>query len=170
MVEESNQRRESRFWVALISIIMLLIFLYFYKPFEIYLVNNIPNIHFSNVLFWFASFVGVIGYVIAQWQSFKLEIFGGNSELNVENLVFNTLQASILIAVIFFAGATLQAVEILGQHLVDRGPIVDATFGSKLSSIIILIIFAILFFLLHYAIRAFRYGWQSKRRPPTAIQ
>lgn len=158
--------RAPRFWIGLIALIILLIFLYFYKPFETFLVDRIPGIHFSNVLFWFASLVGVVGYVVAHWQSFRNEIFRRVSELSVENLVFDSLQATILIAVIFFAGATLQAVEILGAHLVNRGAIIDPVFGRQLLAIVLLVIMAILFFLLHHVVRAFRHGWAGRRQPP----
>lgn len=166
MSDADATTRAPRFWVGLIALIILLIFLYFYKPFETYLVANIPGIHFSNVLFWFASLVGVVGYVVAHWQSFRNEIFRRVSELSVENLVFDSLQATILIAVIFFAGATLQAVEILGAHLVNRGAIIDPVFGRQLLAIVLLVIMAILFFLLHHVVRAFRYGWAGRRQPP----
>ena len=63
--KEAIYSRRSKFWIGLICVVIILIFLYFYKPFEVYLVENIPNVHFNNVIFWFASFVGVIGYAIA---------------------------------------------------------------------------------------------------------
>ncbi len=166
MADESTDQRRPRFWITVIAIVILLIFLYFYKPFETYLIANIPNVHFYNVLFWFASLVGVIGYAVAHWQSFRRHILHSVSELEVEGLVFDTLQISILIAVIFCAGATLQAVEMLGEHLVNRGPIIDPAFGGKLLAIILLVILAILFFLLHDLVRGFRAGWAQRRPPP----
>jgi hypothetical protein len=169
MTGESTGDKRIRFWIGVIAIIILLVFLYFYQPFESYLVAHIPQIHFSNVVFWFASLVGIVGYIIAQWQSFRTQIFRNVSELNVDNLLFDTLQASILIAVIFAAGATLQAVEVLGEHLVNRGPIIDPSFGGKLLAIVVLVILALLFCLLHYVVRAFRDGWSSRRmHPPSA--
>jgi len=163
---DDTGRQRPRFWIAVIAIIILLIFLYFYAPFEAYLVENIPNVRFNNVVFWFASLVGVVGYVIAQWSSFRNEIFRAGSELRVEQLVFDTLQASILVAVIFCAGATLQAVEMLGEHLVARGPIIDPAFGEKLLAIVLLVILAILFYLLHFVVRAFHSGRTLRRQPP----
>jgi len=158
--------REHRFWIALVAIVILLIFLYFYRPFETYLIEHIPLIHFSNVVFWFASLVGIVAYAVAHWQSFRHQIFRPVTELNVDTLVFDTLQAAILVAVIFCAGATLQAIEMLGEYFVNRGPIIDAAFGEKLLAIILLVILAIIFYLLHYAVRAFRSGWTPRRAPP----
>lgn len=166
MAQETTEQQRPRFWIVLLAVIILLIFLYFYKPFETYLAASIPNIHFDNVIFWFASMVGVIGYAAAHWQSFRKGIIRGVTELEAEALVFDTLQIAILIAVIFCAGATLQAVEMLAEHLMSRGQIIDAAFGEKILAIILLVILAIIFYLLHHAVRGFRVGWQPRRPPP----
>ena len=81
-------------------------------------------------------------------------------------MVFDTLQISILIAVIFCAGATLQAIEVLAEHLIGREEIIGGEFGEKLLAIILLVILAIVFYLLHFAVRAFRVGWTPRRPPP----
>lgn len=164
MAEDTT--RQQQFWIAVVAIVILLIFLYFYRPFETYLVARIPFIHFSNVIFWFASLVGIIAYAVAHWQSFRSEIFRNVTELNVDTLVFDTLQAAILVVVIFCAGATLQAIEVLSEYFVNRGPLFDAAFGSKLLAIFLLVILAVLFYLLHYAVRASRTGWLPRRAPP----
>ena len=158
--------KQQRFWIWLIAVVILLIFLYFYRPFETYLVAHIPFIHFSNVVFWFASLVGIVAYAFAHWQSFRNEIFRDVTDLNVDNLVFDTLQAAILACVIFCAGGTLQAIEILSEYFVNRGPIFDPVFGSRLLSIVLLVILALIFYLLHYAVRAVRTGWRPRAAPP----
>jgi hypothetical protein len=158
-------RTRFRNWLWLVAIVIFLIFLYFYAPFEKFLVTSIPNIHFSNVLFWFASLVGVLTFTVSHWQSFRRHIVQATSELDVSGLVFDTLQIAILVAVIFFAGATLQAVEMLAEHLMGRGAIFDAAFGGTLVSIAVLVILTVLFYLLHHVVRAFRDGWQT-RQPP----
>src|ERR1700733_13580211 len=132
--------KQQQFWSAVVAAIILLVFLYFYQPFERYLVAHIPFIHFSNVVFWFASLVGVLAYAFSHWQSFRSEFFRNVTELNVDNLVFDTLQAAILASVIFCAGATLQALEMLSEYFVNRGPIIDAAFGSRILSIVVLVI------------------------------
>jgi hypothetical protein len=165
MTEEISQKRSAKFWINLIAIIILLIFLYFYAPFEAYLMDAIPGIHFSNVIFWFASAVGIIAYAVSHWQSFRKNIFRQVSDLDVSQLVFDTLQVSILIAVIFFAGATLQAVAQLAERLIGREPLIGSGLGENLLAIVLLIIFAVLFYLLHHLVRAFRDGWHTRRRP-----
>jgi hypothetical protein len=102
--------KQQQFWIGVVAVIILLVFLYFYRPFETYLVAHIPFIHFGNVLFWFACLVGIVAYAFAHWQSFHSEIFRSVTDLNVDTLVFDTLQAAILVAVIFCAGATLQRI------------------------------------------------------------
>jgi ABC-type xylose transport system permease subunit len=160
--------KQQQFWIWLVAVVILLIFLYFYRPFETYLVAHIPFIHFSNVVFWFASLVGIVAYAFAHWQSFRNEIFRDVTDLNVDNLVFDTLQAAILACVIFCAGATLQAIEILSEYFVNRGPIFDPVFGNRLLSIVLLVILALIFYLLHYAVRALRIGWRPRAAPPRA--
>ena len=97
------------------------------------------------MVFWFASLVGIVAYGFAHWQSFRSEIFRNVTELNVDTLLFDTLQAAILVAVIFCAGATLQAIEVLSEYFVNRGPIFDAAFGEKLLAIFLLVILAVIF-------------------------
>jgi len=160
--------KQQQFWIWIVAIVILLIFLYFYRPFETYLVAHIPFIHFNNVVFWFASLVGIVAYAFAHWQSFRGEIFSNVTELNVDNLVFDTLQAAILVSVIFCAGATLQALEVLSEYFVNRGPIFDPAFGEKLLAIVLLVILAVAFFLLHYVVRALRTGWGPRSAPPRA--
>jgi len=160
--------KQQWFWIGVVAVIILLIFLYFYRPFETYLVAHIPFIHFSNVVFWFACLVGIAAYAFAHWQSFHDEIFRNVTELNVETLVFDTLQAAILVAVIFCAGATLQAIEVLSEYFVNRGPIFDAAFGQKVLAIFLLVILAVIFYLLHYVVRALRTGWRPRSAPPRA--
>ena len=166
MAEDTT--RQQQFWIGVVAVVIVLIFLYFYRPFETYLVEHIPLIHFSNVVFWFASLVGLAVYAVAHWQSFHSEIFRNVSELNVDALVFDTLQAAILAIVIFCAGGTLQAIETLGEYFVNRGPIFEAAFGEKLLAIFLLFILAVIFYLLHYVVRALRTGWRPRTAPPRA--
>jgi hypothetical protein len=160
--------KQQQFWIWSVATVIILVFLYFYRPFETYLVAHIPFIHFNNVVFWFASVVGIAAYAFAHWQSFRDEIFRNVTELNVDALVFNTLQAAILAAVIFCAGGTLQAIEGLSEYFVNRQPIFDAAFGSKLLAIILLVILAVIFYLLHHVVRALRSGWRPRTAPPRA--
>ena len=157
--------RSRRFWLVLIAVVILLIVLYFYRPFETYLVEAVPNIRFGNIIFWFASLIGAAAFALGHWQSFKRNIFQESSPPQAEALVFESLQITLLTAVIFSAGATLQAVEGMSVYLMERGPIIDFAFGEKLLSIIILVLITIVFYLLHLAVRAIRTGWSPLTHP-----
>ena len=51
--------------IGLIVILILMIFLLFDRPFEQYLLDNIPRINFSNILFWFASLVAIVSFAVS---------------------------------------------------------------------------------------------------------
>ena len=174
MNDEVSRWRRPRPWIALVAVVIALVFLYFYKPFESYLLERIPGIHFSNVLFWFASLVGVVAYVIAHWQSFRRQVFRDGGDLDATALVYDTLQIAILVAVIFFAGAVIQAIEMLSELLMAPaapgagvgGAAQEVGFGSRVVSIVVMVILAIAFYLLHHLVRALRTGWRPRRPPP----
>ena len=166
MEDAKSRWQRPRSWIVLIIVAILIIFLLFYQPFEQYLIDNIPRIHFSNILFWFASVVAVISYALSHWQSFRKNIFGDVGESNAQELVFDTLQIAVLAAVMVFAGATIQAVEMLSVHLMNDGSVIDVEFGARLLSVFVLIVLAVLFYLLHRVVRAFRLGWRQRWTPP----
>ena len=166
MSDQTNVSRRPRFWITVIAIVIALIFLYFYAPFEKYLVDSIPHVRFSNVIFWFASAVGVVAYVVAHWSSFRENLSAKVTSLDVTSLVYDTLQISILIAVIFLAGATIQAVVMLALNLMADGPIIGSGMGESLLAIVLLLVLALLFYLLHHLVRAFRTGWTVRKAPP----
>jgi hypothetical protein len=160
-----SAKSPSRYWILLIALIILLVALYFYKPFEAYLVEAVPNIRFGNIVFWFASLIGAVTFALGHWQSYRRNIMQESGPPKAEILVFESLQITLLTAVIFSAGATIQAVEGMSEYLMERGPIIDAAFGGKLLAIIILVIITILFYLLHLAVRAIRTGWNPRTHP-----
>ncbi len=166
MVQESSTDFKLKFWLSIIAVIIFLVFIYFYQPFEIFLVSSIPGIHFENVIFWFASVIGIIGYAVAHWQSFTKNIIANISAFAVGRLVFDTLQTSIFVAVIFCAGAIVQAVAILAVQLTSATSSLGEGISRNLVAIVILVIFALLFYLLHHVVRAFRDGRQLRRRHP----
>ena len=75
MIDDQTRQRRPQFWIILVAIAVALILPYFYQPFQDYLTAAIPNVHFSNVLFWFASLVGVVAYAVAHWRSFQQGMF-----------------------------------------------------------------------------------------------
>lgn len=170
MSENLNVGTRRRFWITVVAIVIALIFLYFYRPFETYLVQAVPNARFSNSIFWFASTAGIIIYVVAHWSSFRHKMSSQITSLDAGALVFDTLQTSILIAVIFLAGATLQSIAILAIKLMNSDPLVGSGIGSTLISIVLLLILTLLFYLLHHLMRTFRDGWSARKSPPRTVR
>jgi len=166
MAQDNGGTRPLKYWIVLVGIVILLVFLYFYQPFEKLVSDSIRGLSASTIIFWFAVLVGVVAYAIAHWQSFRHNVFRGVGELDAEALVFDTLQIAILVALILCAGGILQVIEMLSAHLIEHGTIVDAGFGRKLLAIILLVILAIGFYLLHRMVRAFRVGWRPGKAPP----
>ncbi len=166
MAQETVGPRKPRFFIVGVGIIILLVFLYFYRPFEDYFTQGIRDVDSSNIVFWSASLVGILAYMISHWRSFRHNIFRDVTNLDIETLVFDTLQIAILVAVIFCAGAILQEIEMLAEHLIERGTIVGPVFGGGLLSIILLFILAVAFYLLHRMVRGFRVGWRPGRPRP----
>ena len=97
---------------------------------------------------------------------FKRHIFSQFADKSAQELVFDTLQIAILAAVILCAGATIQAVEILSEHLMKDGQLITVVFGSRLLSVFVLMLMAILFYLLHRVVRGFRVGGRRGWTPP----
>ena len=97
MEEAKGRWQQPSSWIGLIVIVIMIIFLLFYRPFEQYLLDNIPRVHFSNILFWFASLVAIVSFAVSHWQSFRNSIFQGVTESNAQDLVFDTLQILSLI-------------------------------------------------------------------------
>ena len=100
-------------------------------------------------------------------------MFRDGGELDAAALVYDTLQIAILVAVIFFAGAVIQAIEMLSELLMAPGGGAAAGppevgFGARIVSIVVMVILAILFYLLHHLERALRTGWRPRRPPPAA--
>ena len=166
MAQETVGPRRPRFLIVGVGVIILLVFLYFYRPFEEYFTEGIRDVDSSNIVFWSASLVGILAYMIAHWRSFRHNIFRGVTHLDIEALVFDTLQIAILVAAIFCAGAILQEIEMLAEHLINRGTIIGPVFGGGLLSIIFLFILAVAFYLLHRMVRGFRVGWRPGKTPP----
>ncbi|MCZ6750005.1 MAG: hypothetical protein O7D96_11965 [SAR324 cluster bacterium] len=167
-MEPKSFWQSPRFWFGLVAIVILLITLYFYDPFTTYLAAGVPKIRFGNIVLWFASLIGVVGFAISHWQAFRRNIFQAQGPANVEGLVFDSLQISLMTAVIFSAGAALQAVVMLGEYLLERGPIIHRDFGSIVLAIFLLLILTVVFYLLHLLFRALRRGWSPRSRPPSS--
>jgi hypothetical protein len=139
------------FWtlVGFLVFIIVLIFLYYYAPFEALFNLVINGIGFDNAIFWVVLIVGIIGFCGYHWHAYRVHIV---QQQSVEAMVLSSLRGSTFIAILLSAGAALQAVQILAVYLLGEGYALDAEFGKRLAAVIALVIltgvFCVIFWLL----------------------
>lgn len=139
------------FWtlVGFLVFIIVLIFLYFYKPFEDLFRLVVYGLGYDNSIFWAAVIVAIIGLVGYHWRAYRVYIVGQQS---VEAMVLASLRGSTFVAILLSAGATLQAVQVLVVHLLQPGYELGGEFGRQVVAVLALIIvtavFSIIFWLL----------------------
>ncbi len=139
------------FWTlaGFLIFIIVLIFLYFYKPFEELFNLVVYGVDYDNVSFWAALIIGIIGFCGYHWRAYQVHIV---QQRSVEAMVLSSLRGSTFIAILLSGGATLQAVQILCIYLLREEHILDAGFGARLAAILALVIltgvFSIIFWLL----------------------
>ena len=129
--------------------IVVLIFLYFYKPFEMLFTYIVNDVSFDNVIFWAALIAGIIGFCSYHWRAYRLHIVQNHS---VESMVLSSLKGSTFTAILLSGGASLQAVQILCVYLVREEVILGAELGKRVTAVLALValtgIFCIIFWLL----------------------
>lgn len=139
------------FWtlVGFVVFILVLVFLYFYQPFEDLFVLVINGISFSNAIFWVALVVAILGFCAYHWHAYRVHIVQNHS---IESMVLSSLQGSTFTAIVLSAGATLQAVQILCFYLLQDGSALDGEFGRRVGAVVALVlltgVFGVIFWLL----------------------
>ncbi len=139
------------FWtlVGFLIFIIVLIFLYFFKPFEELFNLVVYGIDFDNITFWVAVIIGIIGFCGYHWRAYRVHIV---QQKNMEAMVLSSLKGSTFTAILLSAGATLQAVQILCVYLLRSEQVLDAEFGKQLAAVAALVVltgvFCIIFWLL----------------------
>ncbi|HIJ92964.1 MAG TPA: hypothetical protein QGF63_00510 [Alphaproteobacteria bacterium] len=139
------------FWtlVGFVVFIVVLIFLFFYGPFETLFTLVINGISFDNAIFWAALIIGIIGFCAYHWHAYRVHIV---AEQSVESMVLSSLRGSTFTAILMSGGATLQAVQILCVYLLQPGYDLGAGFGTRLAAVVALVvltgIFCVIFWLL----------------------
>jgi hypothetical protein len=148
------------FWtlVGFIVYIIVLIFLYFYPPFEVLFTRVINGISFSNLIFWVAIITGIIGFCLYHWQSYRIYIV---RQHRVEAMVLSSLRGSTFTAVLLSGGAALQALQILCVYLLEEGYTLDREFGERLASVVALVILTGVFYLIFWFLKFVRAGQAS---------
>ena len=139
------------FWtlVGFLIFIIVLIFLYFYQPFEVLFVTVINGIGFDNGIFWVALIIAIVAFCTYHWRAYRLHIVQQHS---IESMVLSSLRGSSFVAILLSAGATLQAVQILAVYLLQQGYALDGDFGTRLvavlAGVIMTGVFCVIFWLL----------------------
>ena len=139
------------FWtlVGFLLLILVLIFLYFFQPFEDLFTLVLTGVSYSNAIFWVALIIGIIGFCTFHWHAYKVHIV---QQRSVESMVLTSLRGSTFIVILLSGGATLQAVQNLCVYLLQNGYGLDSNFGKKIAATIALVtitgIFCVIFWLL----------------------
>ncbi len=155
------------FWtlVGFLIYIIVLIFLYFYKPFEDLFTSIIYGLTYQNAIFWAGVIIGIIGFCAFHWRAYRLHIV---KERNVEAVVMTSLQGSTFVAILLSASAALQAVQILAVHLIQPEYALDATFGKRLLALIALVILTGLFCIVFWLLKHLHDGRLLSRAGPAS--
>ena len=143
------------FWtvVGFIAFIIVLLFLYYYAPFEQLFVLVLNGISFSNVIFWVALIVGIVGFCVFHWHAYRLHVARQHS---VDVMVLSSLRGSTFAAILLSGGATLQALQILCVYLLGDGYLVDAEFGKRLGAVVALVVLTALFCVIFWLLKIIR--------------
>ncbi len=145
------------FWtlIGYIAFIIILVFLYYYQPFEDLFTIILNGISFSNVIFWVAVIVGIIGFCVFHWQAYRVHIV---KQHNVEAMVLSSLSGSAFTAILLSGGATLQAVQILCVYLLGDDYSLGAEFGRRLVAVIALLVLTGIFCVIFWLLKVIRTG------------
>jgi len=143
------------FWtlVGFIIYIIVLIFIYFYKPFEDLFNLVVYGLSYDNAIFWAGLIIGLIGFCTFHWRAYRLHIV---QQQSVESMVLSSLRGSTFVAILLSAAASLQAVQMLCVHLLQPGYALDAAFGKRLAAVIALIILTGLFCVIFWLLKVIR--------------
>jgi hypothetical protein len=155
------------FWtlVGFLVYIIVLIFLYFYKPFEVLFNFVVKDTTFDNVIFWAALIAGIVGFCGYHWRAYRIHIV---QQKNVEAMVLSSLRGSTFAAILLSGGAALQAVQILCVYLVRQEVVLDAELGKRVAAVLALVVLTGVFCLIFWLLKVMRNAPQSGTPTPNA--
>jgi hypothetical protein len=136
-----------------VAFIVILIFLYFYKPFEDFFTLVINGLGYDNAIFWVVLIAGIIGFCGYHWRAYRLYIVQRRS---VDGMVLASLRGSAFIAILFCAGAAAQSMQILCVYLLHSGYTLGAEFGSRLGAVVAMVILTVVFCLIYWLLKVVR--------------
>jgi hypothetical protein len=139
--------------VGYVAFIIILIFLYFYKPFEDLFTLVINGLGYNNAIFWGVLIAAIVGFCGYHWRAYRLYIVQRRS---VDGMVLASLRGSAFIAILLCAGATAQSMQILCIYLLQNEYTLDAEFGARLGAVVALVILTVVFCLIYWLLKVVR--------------
>ena len=144
--------------VGFLLYIILLIFLFYYEPFEELFNLVIHGISYDSTIFWVALLIGIVGFCGFHWRAYRLHEV---QQQAVESMVLASLRGSTFTAILLSAGATLQAVQILCLHLLRAESVLNAGLGQRLAAVVMLAILTGIFCIIFWLLKLVRPVGQS---------
>lgn len=143
------------FWtlIGFLLFIVVLLFLYFSKPFEELFTLVIQGIGYDNAIFWIVVIVGIVGFCGYHWHAYRVHIVEQHS---IESMVLSSLRGSTYIAILLSAGGALQAVQILSVYMLSDAVALDAGFGGRLAAVVLLVILTAIFCVIFWLLKVIR--------------
>ena len=143
------------FWAlaGYVAFIVILIFLYFYKPFEDFFTLVINGLGYDNAMFWVVLIAAIVGFCAYHWRAYRLYIVQRHS---VDGMVLASLRGSAFIAVLFCAGAAAQSLLILCVYLLRSDYSLGAGFGRRLAAVVAMVILTVVFCLIYWVLKVIR--------------
>jgi hypothetical protein len=144
------------FWllVGYVAFIIVLIFLYFYKPFEQFFTLVINGLGYSNAMFWAVLIAAIVGFCGYHWRAYRLYIV---QQRSVDGMVLASLRGSAFVAILFCAGAAVQSLLILCVYLLQGQYTLGAEFGARLGAVVAMVILTVIFCLIFWLLKVVRH-------------
>jgi hypothetical protein len=141
------------FWtlVGFLVYIIVLIFLYFFKPFEDLFTLVINGLAYDNAVFWAVVIVAIAAFCAFHWRAFRIHV---SQQGRIESMIMASLRGSTFTAILLCAGAALQAVLVLCNYLLQGGYALDGEFGRRILAVLALIALAAIFGVIFWLLRA----------------
>ena len=143
------------FWalVGYVAFIVVLIFLYFYKPFEEFFTQVVNGLGYDNAMFWVVLITAIIGFCGYHWRAYRLYIVQRQS---IDSMVLASLRGSAFVAVLFCAGATAQSLLILCAYLLQDRFTLGSEFAERLGAVVAMLIITVIFCLIFWLLKLVR--------------
>lgn len=140
------------FWalVGYVAFIVILIFLYFYKPFEDLFNLVINGLGYDNAIFWVVLIAAIVGFCGYHWRAYRLYIVQRRS---IDGMVLASLRGSAFVAILLCAGAAVQSVQILCVYLLQNEYTLGAEFAARLGAVAALVILTVVFCLIFWLLK-----------------